>query len=214
MIRNRFFLLCAAVAMAACQASTNDSARSDQPAASDRPTGRAATAVPTPEPLVIPQGTALAMTLQTTASSATSRRRRRCGQAPRRVARRRVLGSGRSEVRGVSSLRSPPGSEGVVRVSLSISTASSSRAVRSRSTPPRSTSPRSTEEARCGDHRRGHRRRRDRRRHRGRQEGRGDTAPDRRGARGRGGSRHQGQGVHLPQRHCAQVRLKEPARIA
>ena len=72
MVRNRFFLLCAAAAMAACQASTNDSPQSDQPAASDRPIGRAATAVPTPEPLVIPQGTALAMTLQTTASSATS----------------------------------------------------------------------------------------------------------------------------------------------
>jgi hypothetical protein len=72
MIRDRFFLLCAAASIAACQASTNDSAQSDPPAASARPIERGASAVTTPEPLVIPEGTALAMTLQTTASSATS----------------------------------------------------------------------------------------------------------------------------------------------
>jgi len=72
MIRNRFFLLLAAITMVACQASTNDSAPSEQAAASARPIGRGTPAVPSPEPLVIPRGTALAMTLQTTASSATS----------------------------------------------------------------------------------------------------------------------------------------------
>jgi hypothetical protein len=80
MIRSiRFFLLASAL-MAACRASTNDPvpAAADKPGATStsttaRPAARTVSApAPTPEPIVIPEGTAFTMTLETTASSATS----------------------------------------------------------------------------------------------------------------------------------------------
>jgi hypothetical protein len=78
MIRTiRFFLLASAL-MAACRASTNDPvpAAADKPGATStgatRPGARTSAPAPTPEPIVIPEGTAVTMTLETTASSATS----------------------------------------------------------------------------------------------------------------------------------------------
>jgi hypothetical protein len=77
MIRAIRFILLASALMAGCRASTSDSG----PAADDK-TGATSTsaalpsergqAVPTPETIVIPEGTAVTMTLETTASSATS----------------------------------------------------------------------------------------------------------------------------------------------
>jgi len=80
MIRNRFFLLGAVAVMASCRASTNDTrspasgsqSTSVDPSGAARTARRGPVAAATPEPMVIPEGTALAMTLQTSASSATS----------------------------------------------------------------------------------------------------------------------------------------------
>jgi hypothetical protein len=68
----RYFLLASAL-MVACRASTNDpGSAADDKAGATRPGARTSRLAPTPESIVVPEGTAVTMTLETTASSATS----------------------------------------------------------------------------------------------------------------------------------------------